>query len=228
MTTVFYGDNHVLSRKSFLSEQENCRQKNWEIIKLEGKTLDLTNLTQALESRSLFQKDRAVFIENIFSLPKSTQKDKLFSLLVNNCDSSVFIWENKDLTQAQIKDFQKGFSFQQFRVPAVIFKFLDGLSPGKTKNNLDNFHLCLLNDDPEMIFQMLVRQLRLLLLAKEGEKYLVGPSWQKAKFISQAKFFPTPLLIKTYQKLLEIDFQQKTSQSGYDLAASLDLLLSEI
>lgn len=228
MITVFYGENTVLSRRAFLEELKLARQKGLEIFRLEGKSLDWTNFTQVLESDSLFQSGKSIFIENLFSLPKSSLKEKLFSLLKKNCDMDVFIWEGKNLTKTQQGEFPKGFLFHQYKIPAMIFRFLDDLKPGNSKKNLENFHQCLLSDDPEMIFQMIIRQVRLLTLAKDGEKYLPGASWQKAKIFSQSRQFSKELLKDIYHRLLEIDFQQKTSQTPFNLASSLDLLISEI
>ena len=228
MITVFFGDNTVLSRRAFLSEIEFARKKVLEILRLEGKSLDWTNFTQVLESDSLFQSEKAIFIEDLFFLPKSSLKEKLFSLLKKNSNMNVFIWEGKNLTKTQQGEFPKGFLFRQYKIPAMIFKFLDGLKPENPKKNLENFHHCLLNDDPEMIFQMIIRQVRLLTLAKDGEKYLPRASWQKAKILSQSKLFSKELLKDIYRQLLKIDFQQKTSQVPLNLASSLDLLISEI
>lgn len=229
MIKVLYGENLVLSRNALLVEIDIAEKNGLEVIRFEGKNISLTELTQVLESKSLFGSDRLVIIENLFSLPKSKEKEKIFQLILKNLKSNLFIWEGKDLTKSQMAEFEHNFIFQQFKISSVLFKFLDSLKPNQKEANLQEFHSCLAQEVPEMIFAMLIRQIRLLILAKEGEKSLgnLAP-WQKNKFISQAKSFETEKLKEIYQKLLEIDFQQKTSGSPFDLAFSLDLLIAEI
>lgn len=229
MTKVLHGENIVQSRRE-LSEQIEKAKKNFlEIVSFEGKQISLNDLILALEGKSLFKDERLIIIENLFSLPKSKDKEKIIETLKQNPEKNVLIWEGKELSKEIISKYSPELTFQLFKLPSVIFKFLDSLKPGIKKDNLENFHLCLQQEDPEMIFAMIIRQIRLLILVKEGEKFLSGlASWQKRKLISQGKLFDLKLLANLYQKLLEIDYQQKTSQSPFDLTSSLDLLISEI
>jgi len=228
MITVFHGDNIVSSRKAFLEALEESKSKGKETIGLDGKKINTTDLVQALEAKSLFGKDKAIFIENLFSLTKSKDKEKLIEIIKINHEEDVFIWEEKELTMTQESGFDKNFFFQTFKLPAIVFTFLDSLSPGKTRENLQGLHRCLAREEPEMIFSMLIRQIRLFILAKEGEDYLTGAPWQKAKTLKQAKLFTSEKLKEIYQELLIIDYQQKTSQLPLSLSFSLDLLLMEI
>ena len=227
MIIIFHGDNIVSSRKAFLEALEEAKSKGKETISLDGKRLNPTDLIQALESKSLFGKDKAIFIENLFSLTKSKEKEKLIEMVRKNADFEVFIWEEKELTKTQRDGFDRNYRLQPFKLPAIIFTFLDSLSPSKTRENLQGLHNCLAQEEPEMIFSMFIRQIRLLILAKEGEKYLTGAPWQKAKLLKQAKLVSPEKLKETYQKLLEIDYRQKTSQLPLNLTSSLDLLLVE-
>ena len=229
MITVFSGDNIVSSRKAFLGALEEAKSKGKETTSLDGKKLSPTDLIQALESKSLFGNDKIIFIENLFSLTKSKDKEKLIEMVRKNsdADTEVFIWEEKELSKTQQEGFNKNFHFLPFKLPAIIFTFLDSLSPGKTKENLQGLHYCLAQEEPEMIFSMLIRQIRLLILAKEGEDYLTGAPWQKTKILKQEKLFTSEKLKGIYQRLLEIDYQQKTSQLPLSLTSSLDLLMVE-
>lgn len=229
MIGVLHGESIVQSRRE-LSEQIEKAKKNFlEIVSFEGKQISLNDLILALEGKSLFKDERLIIIENLFSLPKSKDKEKIIETLKQNPEKNVLIWEGKELSKEIISKYSPELTFQLFKLPSVIFKFLDSLKPGIKKDNLENFHLCLQQEDPEMIFAMIIRQIRLLILVKEGEKFLSGlASWQKRKLISQGKLFDLKLLANLYQKLLEIDYQQKTSQSPFDLTSSLDLLISEI
>jgi len=227
MITVFHGDSLVMSRKAFLEALETARGENKEVVHLEGKTLSPNKLTLALESKSLFKDDKNIFIENLLSLPKSKEKEKLTKILGDNRSLGIFLWEGRELNRSFLEE-NHHFKFQIFKLPSIIFKFLENLRPGNTQVLLDFFHQSLERDDPEMVFALLIRQIRLLILAKEGEKYLTGAGWQKSKLINQAKLFTQEQLKIIYKKLLLIDFQKKTSQTPFSLISCLDLLLMEI
>lgn len=228
MIKVFYGEDIVSSRKALIDEVEKARRNKTEVSFFDGKKISLNELVLAIESKCLFGADRFVVIENLFSNTKSKEFEKIISLLKKNIDAQVVLWQDKDLSLALTKSLNN-FKLQQFKISSFLFKFLDSLKPGQAKTNIENFHLCLSNEDPEMIFAMLIRQIRLLILAKEGEKFLskLAP-WQKNKILSQAKLFNKEKLLQIYQKLLEIDFQQKTSQTPFSYRSALDLLLVEI
>jgi len=229
MINVFYGENHSLSRATLNEVIDLAKNKGKEILRLEGKSLSITDLALALESESLFKSDRLVVIENLFGLAKSIQKDELLKYLARNLDKEILIWEEKDLSPTILKSYSNGFNFKKFKLPAFIFNFLDQLAPDKKNANLNNYHQCLTHGDSQMIFLMLVRQIRLLILAFEGEKFLSSLApWQRSKIIKQSKKFSLEKLKKIYKKLLEIDFQQKTSITPFDLASTLDLLITEI
>jgi len=229
MICVLHGENIVQSRRQLTGEIEKAQKEFIEVVRLDGKTISSPDLVLALESKSLFKNSRLIVIERLFSLPKFSEKEKLIKLISNNQDENIIIWEDKEIPSQTVRKYSPVFSFQLFKLSSVVFNFLDSLKPGDKKDNLENFHRCLAQEEPEMIFAMLIRQIRLLILAKEGEEFLEALSdWQKRKFFSQAKLFNLETLKRLYQKLLDIDFQQKTSQSPFDLSSSLDLLISEI
>ena len=227
MVTVFYGDNMGMSRKAFSEALNLVKVKGMEIVQLEGKKLDLNILTQALESNSLFGNEKSIFIDTLFSLTRSKEKDALIELVAKNIDKAVYVWEGKDLSKSAI-NLGKGFIFKQFKLPSVIFNFVDSLKPSNTTQSLNLFHQCLKTMEPEAIMPMIVRQIRLLILAKEGEQYLEGAPWMKSKIVSQSKDYASEKLNELYLKLLEIDYTSKTSGSALDLASQLDLWLTEI
>jgi len=227
MIKVFHGDSLVMSRKAFLEALEAAKNERKEVVHLEGKNLTVNGLTVALESKSLFKDDKSIFIESLLSLTKSKEKEKLLEILQKNNHLEIYLWEPREIPKTLVDQYVD-FHLQIFKLPAIIFKFLESLRPNNTQNLLDLFHQALAQDEPEMIFALLIRQIRLLILALEGEKYLTGAPWQKSRLLIQAKYFSKEKLKELFQKLLLIDYQQKTSQTPFDLSSSLDLFLTEI
>jgi DNA polymerase-3 subunit delta len=109
-----------------------------------------------------------------------------------------------------------------------IFAMVDALASGNGKSAQNLLHRLLENEDAFSLWGMVVRQFRLLLLAREVidqrggqrevEQALGVHSFVAEKVFSQAKRFSLPALEKIYHQLLEIDEAAKKSQVTLDLA----------
>jgi len=115
------------------------------------------------------------------------------------------------------------------------------------------FHQTIETTEIEMVFFMLIRQIRLLLALSqtrhsgEEERRLQNPDsgrarmteneidelkkmapWQKSKLEKQASLFPQEQLIVFYQKLFTIEVGQKTGTLTAPLVSTIDFLLLEV
>lgn len=223
---IFHGDNLVESRKALSEEVAKARKLGAEVVTLNGPKANFTEVRSALESSSLFGEERLVVMENFLSLPPSAFKRKTLSYLKKGqFGNNLVLWEGKGLKTISLKAPTK-----LFRLDPVLFRFLESLQEGGGKKSLELLAKLGKKEKPEMIFYMIVRQVRLLILARDlGASGLSGmASWQQKKLISQAKFFTLDQLLEIYRRLLEIDFAQKTSTDSLPLSSRLDLLVSEI
>jgi DNA polymerase-3 subunit delta len=117
-----------------------------------------------------------------------------------------------------------------------IFAMVDALAAGNGKAAQRMLHGLLENQDAFSLWGMVIRQFRLLLLAREViearggqrevEQALGVHAFVAEKVFGQAKRFTLPALENIYRKLLEIDEAAKTSQVTLDLA--LDMLVVEL
>lgn len=223
---IFHGENIVESRKALWQEVSKAKEKGVEVVTLNGAKTDLTEIRSALESSSLFGQDKLVILENFLSLASCPFKKKSLDYLKKGkFENSLILWEEKQLRSIPLK-----VPIKLFRLDPILFRFLESLrqeQPGKSLALLEKLKK---KEKPEMIFYMIARQVRLLILAKDlGQSGLTGfATWQKQRLISQAKFFNLEHLIRIYKKLLEIDLEQKTSRDPLPLSSRLDLLVSEI
>lgn len=222
---VYSGSDIVSSRKAFLDYLQSLQVNDFELVRVNGKDLTEEALELHSSPTSLFGQKKCLAIEGLLSITKSKDKDKVLKI-VTLLDCCIVDWENKDFSKAEQQKFPN-FVFKNFKLPSILFNFLDSLSPGKTKANLDFFHKVIEEVDPAFVFLMIIRQFRYLILASGNE--LTGmPPWQSGKFFHQAKLFNKEKLPVIYEKLLEIDYRQKTSQTVKDLVFELDLLLTEL
>lgn len=222
---IVHGDDQVKSRE-FLSEQINqAKAKDKEIIRFEGKEVNLELLQQALEAKWLLGKEKFVVVENLLinSLPK-----QVVTYLVKKQPKNLIIWESREIKQNQID--QLNAKAKLFKLPPVIFKFLDSFLPGNSRQSLNLLSQAVGQSSSENVFYMLARQIRYLIIAHElGQKGLTDlHPYQQQKIASQAQKFKLGLLLTLHRKLLYIDWQQKTGQAPIDLSAQLDLLVASL
>ncbi len=117
-----------------------------------------------------------------------------------------------------------------------IFSMVDAMGNRSAKQAVTMFHRLLEEQDAISIFGMVVRQFRLLLLAREifdgrGQVKDVAdiarlPSFVVDKIIAQARRFSQERLEAIYHRLLEMDLAIKTGEIDADLA--LDTLIASI
>ena len=222
MISILHGENLVESRKVLVSAMEKARQEGMEVISLVGNKTNLAQARNTLQSDSLLGKNRLLIIENLFSSQKTNEKQKIIDFLgKEKFDNDLIIWEEKEikslalLPKAEVKI---------FKIKQSLFQFLESLKPGNSRQMLEFLGQVKNQEEPEMIFYMLIRQIRYLILAKD--RLLTLPDWQRRKFEIQAGYFSQDKLKQIYQQLLEIDYAQKTSGDPYLLASRLDLLIA--
>lgn len=228
---ILHGENRVQSRRVLNEKIKFFQEREREVIKLDGKKIDLTAVKEACETKSLFGRNRLVVIEGFFSRAKSGQKTEIenyFQELPDETD--IIFWEEKGLTPRQLDKFPPQAQKYLFKIEPIIFKFLDSLSPGNPRQSLDLLCQCQKRESPEMIFYMLCRQIRLLLLAKDlGRRGLRElPFWMQDKFLRQSHYFTLEQLLGIHQKLLQIDSDQKKGRALMSLSFQLDLLIANL
>lgn len=222
---VFSGDDIVSSRKAFLEYLDSLKSTDSEITRVNGKELTDEFLESFTIPTSLFGNKKVLAIDNIFFLSKTKDGiiDKVAELSVD-----IAIWEGKEVGKTIQQDYAKDIVFKNFKFPSVLFSFLDSLKPDDPKTNSQNFASVIMQTDENMVFLMLIRQIRLLITVKDKSAEIALAPWQKAKLQKQASFFSSSQLTDLYKKLLQIDYEQKTSSSSFSLKSSLELLMTEI
>lgn len=222
---ILHGENIILSRKRL---EEITKNFLGEVVYLSGKKINLGELKQSIESRSLFGQDRLVIIEDFFSRSSSKEKELIFCYFKENISINFVLWEGKKIDGRSLMSFQKA-KIYRFDLTSSIFKFLDSLEPGNSRQSLNLLHQSLVKDTPEAVFYMLIRQSRLLLQVKDSSgNNPVGGGWQQNKLIQQAKKFTFNQLLFLHRELLKIDWLQKTGRSPFSLICQLDLLVTAI
>jgi len=223
----FHGDSQALSRNKLNELVMRAKNDSQEIIRLDGTKIDLTQIVQNLESSSLFGTQKLVIIENLFSRAISREKELMIKYFKKeNVVIDIIFWEKKGISGVVTRWLPKNWQIKVFKTPAIIFKLLDNLKPNNQTESLCLLHQCLVQEEAGMIFYMLAKRVRELILGLTiGKKGLTGAPWQIGKLIHQAQSFTLDQLINIYGELLKIDYQIKTGISDLPLTYRLDLLI---
>jgi len=226
MITILHGEHHLQSRGVLSSLIAAASQSGRQVAHLEVKNLEPSGLQVSLQTQSLFAEPRTVIIEELHSLMKSKRKEELIKLLETFSDQEeveIVLWEKKQLTATDLKHFPKA-KVQAFLPTRSMFSWLNALS-GQPSDAIKSRILTLQraaveSDGEQFCFAMVMRQVRMLMEAKEGH----GSAGQNFKMVGQAKLFSWTQLFYFHKQLLYIDLMQKTSGSPLTISSQLELL----
>lgn len=227
MITVIHGDDIERSRTALRETLERYK----EVRRFDGRGLDPKVLVQTLHSPSLFGEKVIVVIENFLTnnAKKMSKVDGLTHALVQlPTDVDLVVWEEKELTQGAIAKFGPKANVQLFKIPVLIFQFLDSLKPGQAKSLLQQFGRLVQVEPPEVIFVMTFRRIRQILMIAGGATPEGLQGWQLSRLTTQSRAFTMEKLLAMYRKLHEIDVRIKTGSSPYGLASLIEQFLIDI
>ncbi len=227
MVTIIHGDDIALSRKAYIE----LKQKSQNAIVLDGEKITFSDMVLSLSSDLLFSDEKDIFIENFFTKRKLIAKEtkEIISYIQKDKNNVVF-WESKKLTKPALNNFPKA-AVKQFNIPQTLFGFIDKIHPNSPKKLIELFHNALTQSEAELIFFMMVRQLRILLALETGseiEELAKLAPWQMSNLSNQGQNFPLEQLKKAYAKLYEIDLAQKTGTTSLSLTQSIDMFLLDL
>jgi hypothetical protein len=230
MITIIHGADTSQSRKYFLEQ----KLKLLDAILFEAEKVTLTDLTQIFEGGGLFSETKNVFIEQFLTKRKKSADflpimDYLFKQAANN---TITLWEGKELDYGTVMSL-KNATMRVFKLPQTLFQLLDALRPGNGRLLISLFHKTIEESEVEMVFFMLIRQVRLLMAITEPGKVEIDElkkmaPWQRSKLQNQANFFQLNELIALFHKLYTIEIGQKTGSLNASLISTIDFFLLEV
>lgn len=229
MITLIHGDNIESSRRELMHLKDQAIEK--EVRILDGRSITEANLTQSLESNSLFGTGTLVIIENLFG--KLGKKQKLIASLSaiivrSSAATDMILWEDREVSVTVIKSLGQAVKVQLFKTPISLFQFLDNLGTENSKNSLIFFRKTLETHAPELILTMVVRRMRQCIMLKDHVIPEGLQDWQASRLTSQAKSFTMDKLLSMYQRLLDIECSIKTGSTPFTLTQQLEQFIIDL
>lgn len=229
---ILHGEHTLKSREKLTTLLAEAAEAGFSTVRLTAKNLSVAELEEHLGRESLFGSPEVLVIEELHSLPTSARKKELQGLLAaarkDTLDGidPLILWEKRALTKTMLKPF-KAAQVEEFKLSKKLFGWLDSIGKKRGAALLTDLHKVYETDDAGLVLAMLMRQVRLLLGAKDDGK-LKGAPFMITKLKSQAKQFSTDELVRLHTKLLEIDKNLKTSGTPLTLQQQLDLLVLQL
>lgn len=205
MIHIFHGDNFILSRNEL-----NAALLNQTVNRYEAKDLTAEKLTQILESRTLFGEANLIFINQL-------PKPELIKIIAQNQQFDIYLWVNKTLSVSVIKTFGAKAKIHEFKLAGSIFTFLEHPS-------IKSLHLALKSNPIELVFYLFCRRISQLIQIKDNPDLVKTSPWQKQKLLSQARSWTLKQLLSWHNRLLKLDFAQKTGQDPFNLITAFEQL----
>ncbi|MEK7129478.1 MAG: hypothetical protein AAB803_00520 [Patescibacteria group bacterium] len=229
MIILLHGDDRQSSRAALLALRKKFSHLDLRI--LNGKTADENILVQAIESQSVFGGATAIIIENLLTTlgKKPKAMEHVGDILKRSAESAtIILWEEKEVGPSIIKYLGSHVEGNLFKIPAIIFSFLDALRPSHTIQLLSLYQKTLEHSAAELIFTLLVRRLRILVQLSGGVVPVGIVPWQLARLTKQARFFTMEQILAMEKQLLAAELGVKTGSSALTISQHIERILIDL
>ncbi len=215
---ILHGDDERKLYERLSKFVETARSRSWEVDYLDDPAV---KLQETLFSTSLFSNERFFVLRDIKRLGKKEIEwlNKKYSDLSGN----LIIYHEGYISKTILSALPKEVKIEEFKLPVIIWSFLEHIYPGNSKLVILEFHKIIERDAPEFIITLIAKLFRDLYWAKVDPASMPYPSWRNSRLKAQANKFTIDDLQLIISKLAEIDIEVKTSKS--DLVTTLDLLV---
>lgn len=217
---IIHGDHSLNSYEKLQEYLSKAKNKGWETINIDR---EKENFKNELIGQSLFSEKRLVILNDIRFLTKSNSE-----WIKDNQDRirCILIIHHKGIVKkSMLNKLPKPTKIEEFKIPKLIWSFLDSFFPNNSKNCYKLFHEVIKNEAIEFVFAMLARQVRDIYWAKIDPKTLNYPSWRLNKLKKLSSRFSRKELEIIIEEMSQADIKSKTSQA--DLSKSLDFIIAK-
>lgn len=217
---VIHGEHSLNSYQRLRDYIKRAKENAWEISYIDK---DVVNTKEVFLGQSLFSKKRLIVVKDIglfnINFIKWLKKN------IDRIDADLIVYHNGVINAKILKSLSKPDKNEEFKIPKLIWSFLDSFFPGNAKNAYKLFHEVIKNEPAEFLFSMLARQLRDIYWAKFDPKTMEYPVWRIGKLKNLASKYDKDELEMLIDEMAKADMNAKTSKA--DLTDSLDFIIAK-
>ncbi len=195
-----------------------ARSRSWEVSYIDELK---DNFEEILSATSLFGSERFFILKDFKKLSKKSYAwlNKKYTEL----SGTLIVYSEGTLNATTLKSFPADSKIEEFKLPVLLWNFLDGLVPGNCTREVSMLHKILEKQPAEFIFTLISRHFRDLYWVKSDASSSGFPFWKINKLKSQAAKYTEDELKNLLNILAEVDIKVKTSKA--DLTNELDLFI---
>lgn len=197
---VLHGEDTTKSYERLKTFINVAKKRNWEIL-----------YDDISSTPSLFGKERLTVVRDYKLLQKKT------------VDGTLVIYHEAILPITFLKSLPKDTRIEEFKLPKLIWSFLEYLYPGNSEGCIIELHEIIEREPVEFVFSLICKQFKEMYWILMDTKSVQFPAWKASKLRSQASKFSLDRIKQIIRLLSEIDYSVKTGKS--DLTNELDLLI---
>lgn len=217
---LLHGDHSLDSYNRLQKLIQVAKERNWEIIKIGAK--DNFSLPEKLTASNLFEEERFYVIENLTKIKKTDLE--WFKKNIERLSGTTIIYHSNTITNNLLKLIPETTKTEEYKLPKLIFKFLESFWPGNSRNSIRLLHEVIKNEAPEFVFNLLSRHLRDLYWVTLDKDSMLYPDWRISKLAQQAKRFQGGKIEKLIKIFAAEDIRAKTSRAN--IVDSLDFIIA--
>ncbi len=215
---ILHGDDTEKSYERLKKFVDVAKKRSWEVAYIDDSS---QSFEEVLSSSSLFGNERFFILKDI---GRFTKKDSEW-LKKNyiNLAGNLIIYSDKGLNATAIKSFPSDAKIEEFKLPVLLWNFLDGLYQDNSKREIQLLHRIIEKHPVEFVFSLIAKHFKELYWVRVDAVSSGFPFWKINKLKSQASKFTSKKLSEIIEKMAQIDYEVKTSK--VDLISKLDLLI---
>lgn len=217
---VIHGDYTIKSYERLHEIINSSKKKGWVVERISVK--DSLSLPERLTAKSLFENKNLYVVDELNSLKKTD-----FEWLKKKSDGfegHLVLYSAGTVGKRVLNFLPKGYKVGEYKLPKLIWKFLESFYPGNTKKCLDLFHEVVNINREEFVFVLLAKHFRDLYWVSIDFNSVPYPSWRVGKLKRQVAKLGSRKLKTLIFDLAEIDIKVKTSNTR--MLDSLDFFIA--
>ena len=215
---ILHGDDTEKSYARLKKFIDVAKERSWEVAYIDESN---QKLEEVLSTSSLFGGERFFILKDIKKLGK--KEIAWINKKYTEISGNLIIYHDAIINQTLLKSLPKDSKIEEFKLPVLLWNFLDGIIPGNAETSVRTFHKIVERQPVEFIFSLIAKHMRDLYWVNTDPVSTGFPPWKAGKLKSQASKFSEEKLKEIIGLLSEIDVEVKTSKA--DLTSELDLLL---
>lgn len=217
---LLHGDHSLDSYNRLQRLIQVAKGRGWEIIKTGSS--DNLSIPEKFTASNLFEGEKLYVMENLAKIKKAELD--WFKKNIKRLSGTTIIYHSSTITNNLLKLIPKVTKTEEYKLPKLIYKFLESFWPGNSTNSIKLLHDVIRSEAPEFVFNRLILHLRDLywvILDKDSMSY---PGWRVSKLAHQANHFKNGEIAELIKAFAEIDIDVKTSKAN--IIDSLDFIIA--